>query len=147
VIPLNDIAFAAVDRALELARKRGSKDPDHYLFPFRIRGNGTSGVYVTRGNDPFPAVAPFGSVERWLSNRVQITEMLVCSRGEAGLGLCKLRSLTPWEQNPPCPPFNGWSSSRHKSLSAHRTLDTLKVDASHLGRRNQTSAFRAYRIQ
>jgi hypothetical protein len=33
VIPLNEIAFTAVDRALELARKRGSKDPDHYLFP------------------------------------------------------------------------------------------------------------------
>ena len=34
--------------------------------------------------------------------------MLVCSRGEAGLGLCSCRrrsdSQTPWEQNPPCRP-------------------------------------------
>ncbi|HXM63007.1 MAG TPA: tyrosine-type recombinase/integrase [Terriglobales bacterium] len=45
VIPLNDIAFAAVERALELARKRGSVDPEHYLFPFRVRGNGTWGIY------------------------------------------------------------------------------------------------------
>jgi integrase len=34
-----------VNRALELARKRGSRDPDHYLFPFRLRGNGTWGIY------------------------------------------------------------------------------------------------------
>jgi len=45
VIPLNPIARAAIERALELARKRGSKDPDHYLFPRRIRGNGTWGIY------------------------------------------------------------------------------------------------------
>ena len=36
---------------------------------------------------------------------------------------------------------------RHKSLSAHWTLDTLKVDPPHLGRRNQASTFRAYVIE
>ncbi len=34
--------------------------------------------------------------------------MLMCPRGEAGLGLCSCRrrsdSQTPWEQNPPCRP-------------------------------------------
>jgi integrase len=45
VIPLNPIARAAIERVLELAGKRGSKQPDHYLFPFRLRGNGTWGIY------------------------------------------------------------------------------------------------------
>jgi hypothetical protein len=35
----------------------------------------------------------------------------------------------------------------HKSLSAHRAFDTLKVDTAHLGRRNQSSTFGAYRIE
>jgi|HubBroStandDraft_6_1064221.scaffolds.fasta_scaffold08282_4 hypothetical protein len=39
------------------------------------------------------------------------------------------------------------SAFGYESLSAHRTLDTLKVDAPHIGRRNQSSAFRAYRIE
>lgn len=45
VIPLNEIARAAVERALELARKRGCAAPDHFLFPFRVQGNSISGVY------------------------------------------------------------------------------------------------------
>jgi integrase len=45
IIPLNPIARAAIERVLELAGKRGSKQPDHYLFPFRVRGNGTWGIY------------------------------------------------------------------------------------------------------
>jgi hypothetical protein len=39
------------------------------------------------------------------------------------------------------------SRAGRKALSAHWTLDTLKVDAPNLGRRNQSSAFRAYRIE
>jgi hypothetical protein len=35
----------------------------------------------------------------------------------------------------------------HKLFSAHRTLDTLKVDAAHIRRRNQASTFRAYVIK
>jgi hypothetical protein len=35
----------------------------------------------------------------------------------------------------------------YKSLPAHRTLDPLKVDAPHLSRMNQTSTFRAHRIE
>jgi integrase len=45
IIPLNPIARAAIERVLELAGKRGSKAPDHYLFPYRVRGNGTWGIY------------------------------------------------------------------------------------------------------
>jgi integrase len=36
IIPLNEIAYAAVDRALELAKRRGSIEPHHYVFPFRV---------------------------------------------------------------------------------------------------------------
>jgi integrase len=45
VIPLNDQAFAAVERVLELAKQRGSVAPKHYIFPFRVSGNGYGGVY------------------------------------------------------------------------------------------------------
>jgi hypothetical protein len=38
------------------------------------------------------------------------------------------------------------SRTAHKSLPAHRTLDTLKVHAPHFGRRNQPPTFRACRI-
>lgn len=38
-IPLNDEALAAARRAIERAHELGSKEPDHYLFPFRIRGS------------------------------------------------------------------------------------------------------------
>ena len=41
----------------------------------------------------------------------------------------------------------GLSRTRYKLFSARRTLDPLKVDAPHLGRRNQLSTFRAYRIE
>jgi hypothetical protein len=37
--------------------------------------------------------------------------------------------------------------ARHKSLSAHRTLDTLKVNAPHFCGRDHLSTFRAYRIE
>lgn len=36
-LPLNNTAFAAVCRAIEIAVSRGSRDPDHYLFPFRMK--------------------------------------------------------------------------------------------------------------
>lgn len=45
VIPMNPVARAAVERVLEVAKKRGSTKDDHYLFPFRVRGNGTWGIY------------------------------------------------------------------------------------------------------
>lgn len=38
-IPLNDEALSAVRKTLERARQLGSLEPDHYLFPFRIRGS------------------------------------------------------------------------------------------------------------
>lgn len=44
-IPLNDIAFAAVARAVQLANERGSVQPHHFLFPFRLRGNAYGGTY------------------------------------------------------------------------------------------------------
>jgi hypothetical protein len=40
-----------------------------------------------------------------------------------------------------------FSPARCKLFSAHRTLDTLKVDAPHFGGRNQASAFRAHFIE
>ena len=45
VIPLNEMAYTAMERVLELAKKRGSRHPEHYLFPFRIHGNAHGGVY------------------------------------------------------------------------------------------------------
>ena len=36
-VPLNDIAFPAVCRAIELAIAKGSREPEHYLFPFCVR--------------------------------------------------------------------------------------------------------------
>jgi integrase len=45
VLPLNAIARAAFERVLELAARRGSTKPNEYLFPFRVRGNGTWGIY------------------------------------------------------------------------------------------------------
>jgi hypothetical protein len=39
------------------------------------------------------------------------------------------------------------SRAGRKSLPAHRTLDMLKVDAPHFGRRNHLSTFRAYVIK
>lgn len=42
---LNEAAFAAVDRALQLAERRGSTKPEHYIFPFRLGGNCYSGNY------------------------------------------------------------------------------------------------------
>jgi integrase len=45
IIPLNDTAFAAIQRALELPKQRGSVLPEHYLFPFRVKGNSHSGTY------------------------------------------------------------------------------------------------------
>jgi integrase len=36
-LPLNNTAYAAVCRAIEIAVSRGSRDPDHYLFPFRVK--------------------------------------------------------------------------------------------------------------
>jgi integrase len=44
-IPLNDVAFAALDRTLELARRKGSTQPQHFIFPFRVKGNAWSGTY------------------------------------------------------------------------------------------------------
>jgi len=44
-IPLNDEAYAALVRVLELAKQRGAHRPDHYLFPYRINGNAYGGVY------------------------------------------------------------------------------------------------------
>lgn len=38
-IPLNDEALKAARRAIERANQLGSKEPDHFLFPFRIRGS------------------------------------------------------------------------------------------------------------
>jgi integrase len=38
-VPLNDDAFAAICRAIEIAVEKGSRDPEHYLFPGR-RGRG-----------------------------------------------------------------------------------------------------------
>jgi integrase len=40
-VPLNDDAFAAICRALEIAVGKGARDPEHYLFPGR-RGRGGS---------------------------------------------------------------------------------------------------------
>jgi integrase len=45
LIPLNPVAFAAMDRIIELAKRRGSFEPHHYIFPFRVRGNAYSGIY------------------------------------------------------------------------------------------------------
>ncbi len=45
IIPLNDVAFAAFERVLELATKRGSYVPDHFVFPFRVKGNSLAGTY------------------------------------------------------------------------------------------------------
>jgi integrase len=45
IIPLNEVAYAAMERVLELARKRGSHHPEHYLFPYRINGNAYGGVF------------------------------------------------------------------------------------------------------
>jgi len=39
-IPLNDVAFEALKYALTVAEERGSMLPEHYIFPFRISGNG-----------------------------------------------------------------------------------------------------------
>ena len=36
VIPLNEEAFKAAVMAVERARKLGSVEPQHYLFPFRL---------------------------------------------------------------------------------------------------------------
>jgi integrase len=36
-VPLNDTAFVAVCRALEIAVEKGSRGPEHYLFPFRVK--------------------------------------------------------------------------------------------------------------
>ena len=38
-IPLNDEALKAARRAVQRANELGSKEPEHYLFPFRIRGS------------------------------------------------------------------------------------------------------------
>jgi integrase len=45
IIPLNDAAFAAVLRVIELARQRGSVFPHHFIFPFRLAGNAWCGRY------------------------------------------------------------------------------------------------------
>lgn len=45
VIPLNPVAKAAIERALELAKSRGCTAPNHYLFPYRVQGNGIWGIY------------------------------------------------------------------------------------------------------
>lgn len=45
IIPLNELALAAVHRLLELAQKRGAREPHHYLFPFRVVGNAYGGTY------------------------------------------------------------------------------------------------------
>jgi hypothetical protein len=44
-------------------------------------------------------------------------------------------------------PSRGTGGAGHKSLSARRTLDTLKVNAPHLGWWNRLPAFRAYCIK
>jgi integrase len=45
VLPLNEAAFAAIGRAIELAKERGSVAPEHYVFPFRLKGNAYAGTY------------------------------------------------------------------------------------------------------
>lgn len=45
VIPLNEMAYAAMERVLELAKKRGSRHTEHYLFPYRISGNAYGGFF------------------------------------------------------------------------------------------------------
>jgi len=36
-VPLNEVAFAAICRAIEIAVERGSRNPDHFLFPRRLK--------------------------------------------------------------------------------------------------------------
>jgi integrase len=45
IIPLNDAALGAVQRAIELAHERGSVLPHHFIFPFRLAGNAWYGRY------------------------------------------------------------------------------------------------------
>ena len=45
------------------------------------------------------------------------------------------------------PRYDSPPSVGHKSVSTRRTLDTLKVDAPHLGRRNHAATLGAHRIE
>jgi integrase len=82
IIPLNPIARAAIERVLELAGKRGSKAPDHYLFPYRVRGNGTWGIYdpTKRCNIPSRGTAAL----RWMSRSRAPTKRYPMSTNNAG---------------------------------------------------------------
>lgn len=43
--PLNETSFRVCQEALARAEKKGSTLPDHYVFPFRHRGNSHAGTY------------------------------------------------------------------------------------------------------
>lgn len=68
VIPLNQIARAAIERVIELARDRGSFAPDHYIFPFRTKGNSYSGTY-----DPTKHCTTCKSAWRQLTDRAGLS--------------------------------------------------------------------------
>ena len=56
-VPLNVDALGAVKALMALARKVGAGLPEHYLMPYRFRGNATSGLYDPTRPGFFPKTA------------------------------------------------------------------------------------------
>ena len=87
--PLNDLALAACERALELAAKRSSTRPEHFVFPFKLSGNCYGGTYdpsrpvttfktawkklITAAN--LPGLRPYDMRHTGITNLLQLPEV------------------------------------------------------------------------
>lgn len=116
VIPLNEIAFAAFDRVVELAKMRGSTEPHHFVFPFRKWGNPRTGTY-----DP----------ERHCTTCKSAWKQLTIAAGLAGLRPYDMRhtAITDILQVPEVSEETAKSIAGHISARILKTYSHIRLDA------------------
>lgn len=116
VIPLNEVAWAAMERLTELAQKRGVNLPHHYIFPFRIKGNSVSGTY-----DP----------ERHCTTCKTAWKQLTTAADLKGLRPYDLRhtAITSMLQDPEVSEETAKSIAGHISQRILKTYSHIRIDA------------------
>jgi integrase len=116
VIPLNHVAFAAMERVAQLAHNRGSVELHHFLFPFRVAGNAWWGKY-----DP----------ERHCTTCKSAWRKLTKAAGLSGLRPYDMRhtGITDILQLPDVSEETAKSIAGHISPRILRTYSHIRLDA------------------